>query len=99
LWVFFSQKALYYNRSLHQKPIFSLIFIYHHAQRYAPDFYSCLVCRCKFGSKALRQLFLSPSIKEDVVSCLGVSEVGAGSDVAGEFLRGLKKENIKEKVK
>ncbi|XP_076824302.1 putative acyl-CoA dehydrogenase 6 [Clavelina lepadiformis] len=36
----------------------------------------------KFGSHELRELFLEPSIKGDMVACLGVSEVGAGSDVA-----------------
>lgn len=36
----------------------------------------------QFGSDALKQEFLEPSIKGDVVACLGVSEPGAGSDVA-----------------
>src|SRR5215468_8064966 len=36
----------------------------------------------RFGSKELAQEFLVPSIKGDYVACLGVSEVGAGSDVA-----------------
>jgi len=36
----------------------------------------------RFGSDALRQEFLVPSISGDYVACLGVSEVGAGSDVA-----------------
>jgi citronellyl-CoA dehydrogenase len=35
-----------------------------------------------FGSDELRREFLAPSIAGDVVACLGVSEVGAGSDVA-----------------
>lgn len=35
-----------------------------------------------FGSDELKKLFLAPSIAGDVVSCLGVSEVGSGSDVA-----------------
>jgi citronellyl-CoA dehydrogenase len=34
------------------------------------------------GSDALREEFLKPSITGDYVACLGVSEVGAGSDVA-----------------
>src|SRR6185437_13302499 len=34
------------------------------------------------GSDELREEFLRPSIKGDYVACLGVSEVGAGSDVA-----------------
>ena len=38
----------------------------------------------RFGSHELRELFLEPSIKGDMVACLGVSETGAGSDVASE---------------
>ncbi|KAG8186177.1 hypothetical protein JTE90_012001 [Oedothorax gibbosus] len=37
----------------------------------------------KFGSEELRQEFLVPSIAGDRVSCVGISEVQAGSDVAG----------------
>jgi len=36
----------------------------------------------KFGSDYLKREFLAPSISGDYVSCLGVSEVGSGSDVA-----------------
>ena len=36
----------------------------------------------KFGSDEVRKEFLAPSISGDFVACLGVSEVGAGSDVA-----------------
>ena len=36
----------------------------------------------RFGSEALCNEFLVPSIKGEYVACLGVSEVGAGSDVA-----------------
>jgi citronellyl-CoA dehydrogenase len=36
----------------------------------------------RFGSDDVRAEFLAPSIKGDYVACLGVSEVGAGSDVA-----------------
>ncbi len=36
----------------------------------------------RFGSDELRREFLAPSIAGDYVACLGVSEVGAGSDVA-----------------
>ncbi len=36
----------------------------------------------RFGSDELRREFLAPSIAGDYVSCLGVSETGAGSDVA-----------------
>ncbi|MBM3622651.1 MAG: acyl-CoA dehydrogenase [Alphaproteobacteria bacterium] len=36
----------------------------------------------RFGSDELRKEFLAPSISGDYVACLGVSETGAGSDVA-----------------
>ena len=36
----------------------------------------------RYGSDDLRKEFLAPSIAGDFVACLGVSEVGAGSDVA-----------------
>ncbi len=36
----------------------------------------------RFGSEELCKEFLVPSIAGDYVACLGVSEVGAGSDVA-----------------
>ncbi|MFA6312207.1 MAG: acyl-CoA dehydrogenase family protein, partial [Sterolibacterium sp.] len=36
----------------------------------------------RFGSDELRKEFLTPSIAGDFVACLGVSETGAGSDVA-----------------
>jgi citronellyl-CoA dehydrogenase len=36
----------------------------------------------RFGSDEVREEFLRPSIAGDYVACLGVSEVGAGSDVA-----------------
>ena len=36
----------------------------------------------RYGSDDLRKEFLAPSIAGDYVACLGVSEVGAGSDVA-----------------
>lgn len=36
----------------------------------------------RFGSDRLKKEFLEPSIKGDYVACLGVSEPGAGSDVA-----------------
>ena len=37
----------------------------------------------RFGSDEVRRQFLEPSISGDFVACLGVSEAGAGSDVAG----------------
>ena len=36
----------------------------------------------RFGSDEIKREFLAPSIAGDFVACLGVSEVGAGSDVA-----------------
>src|SRR5579859_7961494 len=36
----------------------------------------------RFGSDFVKREFLAPSISGDYVACLGVSEVGAGSDVA-----------------
>ncbi len=37
----------------------------------------------KFGSKELKEQFLAPAIAGDYVAAIAVSEVGAGSDVAG----------------
>ena len=42
----------------------------------------CTPAMAKFGSDELRELFLAPSISGDYVGCVGVSEVGAGSDVS-----------------
>lgn len=36
----------------------------------------------RYGSEELKQEFMVPSIRGDLVACLGVSEIGAGSDVA-----------------
>jgi citronellyl-CoA dehydrogenase len=36
----------------------------------------------RFGSHEIKQQFLAPSISGEYVACLGVSEVGGGSDVA-----------------
>jgi len=44
----------------------------------------------RHGSDALRDEFLKPSITGDYVACLGVSEVGAGSDVASIKTRARK---------
>jgi citronellyl-CoA dehydrogenase len=43
----------------------------------------CTPALARFGSDALREEFLAPSIAGDMVGCLGVSEPQAGSDVAG----------------
>src|SRR5512133_3133597 len=37
----------------------------------------------RHGSDELRRQFLAPAIAGDAVACIGVSEPGAGSDVAG----------------
>jgi citronellyl-CoA dehydrogenase len=42
----------------------------------------CTPALARFGSDALRQEFLAPAIAGDQVGCIGVSEEGAGSDVA-----------------
>ena len=42
----------------------------------------CTPALARFGSDALRQEFLAPSIAGDLVGCIGVSEAGGGSDVA-----------------
>ncbi|XP_067112135.1 zgc:85777 [Osmerus mordax] len=45
----------------------------------------------RFGSEELKKEFLLPSILGDKVACLGVSEVGAGSDVASIRTRAVRK--------
>ena len=42
----------------------------------------CTPALARFGSEELRREFLAPSIAGDMVGCIGVSEVGGGSDVA-----------------
>lgn len=42
----------------------------------------CTPALALFGSEELKQNFLAPSIAGDLVGCVGVSEPGAGSDVA-----------------
>ncbi|WP_309679232.1 acyl-CoA dehydrogenase family protein [Polaromonas sp.] len=42
----------------------------------------CTPALARFGSDALKREFLSPAIAGDMVGCIGVSEPGAGSDVA-----------------
>lgn len=43
----------------------------------------CTPALARFGSEELKRAFLAPSISGEMVGCLGVSEPGAGSDVAG----------------
>ncbi len=42
----------------------------------------CTPALAKHGSEALKQQFLAPSIRGEMVGCIGVSEPDAGSDVA-----------------
>ena len=42
----------------------------------------CTPALARFGSHELKQQFLAPAIAGDMVGCIGVSEPGAGSDVA-----------------
>ncbi|NMM81563.1 acyl-CoA dehydrogenase [Acidovorax sp. SRB_14] len=42
----------------------------------------CTPALARFGSDELRREFLAPAIAGDAVGCIGVSEPGAGSDVA-----------------
>jgi len=43
----------------------------------------CTPAIARFGSDELKTTFLAPSITGEMIGCIGVSEVGAGSDVAG----------------
>lgn len=43
----------------------------------------CTPALARFGSDELKSEFLAPAIAGDAVGCIGVSEPGAGSDVAG----------------
>jgi citronellyl-CoA dehydrogenase len=42
----------------------------------------CTPALARFGSDELRHAYLAPAIAGDMVGCIGVSEVGGGSDVA-----------------
>jgi citronellyl-CoA dehydrogenase len=42
----------------------------------------CTPALAKFGSEELKREWLAPSVAGDLVGCIGVSEPGAGSDVA-----------------
>jgi citronellyl-CoA dehydrogenase len=44
----------------------------------------------RYGSDELRRQFLAPAIAGEMVACVGVSEPGAGSDVAGIKARAVK---------
>ena len=43
----------------------------------------CTPALARYGSDELKRQFLAPAIAGDMVGCIGVSEPGAGSDVAG----------------
>ncbi len=43
----------------------------------------CTPALARFGSDELKAEFLAPAIRGELVGCIGVSEPGAGSDVAG----------------
>ncbi|NXH09755.1 IVD dehydrogenase, partial [Bucco capensis] len=45
----------------------------------------------RFGSDELKKQFLAPTIAGDLVACVGISEVGAGSDVANIKTRAVRK--------
>ncbi len=47
----------------------------------------CTPALAKYGSPELKQQFLEPAIKGEMVGCIGVTEPGAGSDVAGIITR------------
>ncbi|XP_051527067.1 probable acyl-CoA dehydrogenase 6 [Myxocyprinus asiaticus] len=47
----------------------------------------------RFGSAELKREFLLPTIMGDKVACLGVSEAGAGSDVASIKTKAVRKED------
>ena len=50
----------------------------------------CTPALARFGSEELKRDFLAPAIAGDMVGCIGVSEPGAGSDVAGIKSRAVK---------
>lgn len=47
----------------------------------------CTPALAKYGSHELKKQFLEPAIKGEMVGCIGVTEPGAGSDVAGVITR------------
>ena len=48
----------------------------------------------RFGSDELKKQFLVPTIAGDVVACLGISEAGAGSDVASILTTAVPKKGM-----
>lgn len=47
----------------------------------------CTPALAKYGSHELKEKFLAPAIRGEMVGCIGVTEPGAGSDVAGIITR------------
>jgi citronellyl-CoA dehydrogenase len=47
----------------------------------------CTPALAKYGSHELKEQFLAPAIRGEMVGCIGVTEPGAGSDVAGIITR------------
>ncbi len=47
----------------------------------------CTPALAKYGSDELKQRFLAPAIRGEMVGCIAVTEPGAGSDVAGIITR------------
>ena len=47
----------------------------------------CTPALAKYGSPELKEKFLAPAIRGDMVGCIAVTEPGAGSDVAGIITR------------
>jgi citronellyl-CoA dehydrogenase len=47
----------------------------------------CTPALAKYGSDELKQKFLAPALRGEMVGCIGVTEPGAGSDVAGIITR------------
>ncbi len=43
----------------------------------------CTPAIARFGSEELKEQFLAPAIRGEMIGCIGVSETSAGSDVAG----------------
>jgi citronellyl-CoA dehydrogenase len=47
----------------------------------------CTPALAKYGSHELKEKFLAPALRGDMVGCIAVTEPGAGSDVAGIITR------------
>ena len=55
----------------------------------------CTPALTNFGSDELKKLFLAPNIAGDIVGCIGVSEVEAGSDVSAIKTTAVKRGGFK----